>query len=196
MNLRSNVIYGISFFAAIIAFQCGAPPDASTPRGAFAKISPCADRRDAKCLFHCLDRDSRWAVETMRKTFEKMQAVVDASYPPAEKARAFGVWKDEAAAPTAEAFFEVYCRRKQCLKWLAEGFGAITAVSADGPDHVTVTTSRKKTFGMRHFDNEWGLDRFHDDLVSAKLRMMDRLAEVELNAKAYEEQKRAGVGEN
>lgn len=147
-------------------------------------------------MFHCLDRDSRWSVETLRKTFEKMRSIVDSTYPEAAKPSAFGVWEGEARADSAEALFEAFCLKKKCLQWLNEGFGAITAIKTEGPDRVTVTTSRRKTFSLRRADNRWGLDRFRDELMTAKIRILDRLAEVERNAKEYHEQKLAGEGNN
>jgi hypothetical protein len=170
---------------------CGERPDASTPKGAFALLSPCMDRGDAGCLFRQLDRDSRWAVQTIHKTLGQMKRIVDASYPESERSHAFGAWGEEARAETPDGMFRVFCQKRQCLSRIAAGFSAVKQVSSNGENRATVTTLRGAAFEMAAFDGQWGLAVYQKELLAAKLRFIDSLKQVERNAKAFEEQRAA-----
>ena len=173
---------------------CSSPPDPSVPEGAFRRMGPCADQRDAKCLFRCLDRDSRWSVHTIYKTLTQLNEIVNKFYPEDARKTAFGTWVEEAGAPSAEEMFVVFCAKRRCLDRLAEGFGPVDEIATIGPYRARVKTRRGKSFDFRQADGKWGLDTYHDELVAAKLHLIDRLHEAERNAKAYKEQELAGGG--
>ena len=154
-------------------------------------IDPCLDKNDTACLLQRLDRESRWAVGTIHKTLVQMRALVEASYPEARRADAYGSWGPEAAAATPEAMFETFCNKRRCMRSIADGFGAVASISDNGKDRVLLRTIRGGTFEMAKYDGQWGLALFQEELKSAKLRFIDSLKQVEKNARAFEEQRRA-----
>ena len=139
-------------FGLLPLLSCGDPPEPTTPKKAFALIGPCIDRVDRQCFFRTLDRDSRWSLCTIHRTLGEIRQVVEASYPEAERASAYGLFKEEATAATPEAMFEIYCKKLKCMEQVARGFGAIQQVHELGPDRVEVVTSRGKAFQMARKD--------------------------------------------
>lgn len=178
----------------LIVAGCGRPPDATTPEGAFAKIGPCIDQVDRECLFNALERDSRWSLFTIHRTLVDIRKVVETSYPPAERANAYGLFKEEAAAPTPEKMFALFCRKRKCMEQVARGFGAIRETRPISADEVEITTIRGNAYRMVRADDRWGLDILGDELQQIKLRVIDRLEQVRENARQFDEQKRAREG--
>ena len=152
-------------------------------------LAPCMDQADRACLYHRLDRESRWALQTIHKTLVEMRTVVDASYPESRRTQAFGTWGEEARTNTPEEMFKVFCRKRKCLTAIAAGFGAVKAVSETETALALVETIRGKSFEMARFDGKWGLSIFQKELLAAKLRFIDSLKQVQRNAKAFEEQR-------
>ena len=120
-----------------------------------------------------------------------MRELVDKSYPEHLRESAYGVWSKEALTATPEELFEIHCRKRKCLERMAKGFGAVTRVSKTGPDAVTVETSRGGKYKMLRAAGKWGLDLYRDEFQDAKVRLLDRLKQVRVNAKQYEEQRLA-----
>ncbi len=178
--------------AAIVALvACAPPPDPKTPEGAFGQLARCIDKADRRCLYDSLDRDTRWSIQTIHKTFGKMRELVERSYPVASRRNAYGVWYEEAQAADYAGAFEVYCRKRRCLEQVARGFGAVVKVSRRGDDLVDIETTRGQHFEMLWAEERWGITLFEDDLRAAKLRIIDRLGQVEKNAAQYDEQRLA-----
>ncbi len=185
----------LGILGASLLLSCSEPPDPSTPKGAFSMVAKCIDTADRQCFFRRLERDSRWSIYTIHRTLVEMRALVEKSYPEELRGSAYGVWSEEAAAPTPEAMFEIYCKKRKCLESMAKGFGAVTKVTPNGPDMVVVETVRGATYKMARAAGKWGLDLYREELYNEKLRLLDRLEQVRINAKQYDEQRLAQDGE-
>lgn len=120
------------------------------------------------------------------------QLIVD-SYPkdPSTRDRAYGPWKDHAAARTPEELFDIICKKQNCLKNLAKGFGAITLTTQESPHTATLSTTRGATFNLKKVEGEWGLATFCESLQKDKIRLQDNLAQIKRNAADYREQRLA-----
>jgi hypothetical protein len=171
-------------------------PDRSTPKGAFARLSPCIDAADTGCVFYELDVDTRNTVSSIYRILKEMRQVVEKSYPEDEKLRStvFGKWLKESTAGSDTEMFDLLCRREHCLKQLAMGFGAITELKESG-DTATVTTVRNKSFVIRKSKGEWGIVLLSDALDGEQIRLTSSLEQVERNAREYEQQ-RLATGSN
>jgi hypothetical protein len=179
---------------ALAAAGCG-EPSRKTPQEAFARLAPCMDRADARCLFRELDQDSQWSAATAFKLLARMRAAADRSYPAQERASALGAWQEEANAADPAGLFAVWCAQRRCLERLAQGFGAVARVSDAGGGSATIETTRGALYAMVRRGGDWGLSVFRDELEAAKIRLGDNLAQVNRNAAAYDEQRAAGAGE-
>ncbi len=171
-------------------------PDRSTPKGAFARLSPCIDAADTGCVYYELDVDSRNTVSTIYRILKEMRQAVEESYPEDEQLRSavFGKWLKESTAGSDTEMFDLLCRREHCLKQLAMGFGAITEMKESG-DTATVTTVRNKTFVLRKSKGEWGIVLLSDALDGEQIRLTSSLEQVKRNAREYEQQ-RLATGSN
>ena len=184
----------LAWFAitAVLTTGC-AVTDTTSPEGAFAAIAPCMDKRDMRCLYFGLDRESQWSVQTMHRTLGRIRALVLRSYPENMRDGAYGSWRHEAEAEDPPALFERFCRRNQCMARLVRGFGAVTRTTPLHSDGVQIDTTRGERFEMRRADGKWGLSLYRVELQQAKIHLLDRLRQVEQNAAEYDQQRKAGV---
>ncbi|MDD5306739.1 MAG: hypothetical protein PHU25_05395 [Deltaproteobacteria bacterium] len=178
-----------------IALVAGCAPTRETPQEAFARLAPCMDEADARCLFGELDRDSQWSAASVFRLLAQMRAVAERSYPAGERAAALGAWQEEAAASDPAGLFAIHCAKHACLERLAQGFGAVARVTDANGKTATVETTRGALYAMARAGGDWGLSVFRDELEAAKIRLGDNLAQVKRNAAAYDEQRAAGAGE-
>ena len=185
----------LGILGASLLLSCSEPPDPTTPKGAFAMVAKCIDGADRQCFFRQLERDSRWSIYTIHRTLAEMRGLVDKSYPEELRASAYGVWSMEAAAPTPEAMFEIFCKQRKCLESVAKGYGAVAKVIPKGADEVTVETVRGGKYDMARAGGKWGLDLYREELDKEKIRLLDRLKQVRINAKQYDEQRLAQDGD-
>ena len=177
---------------AVLVVGCDSkPPPRTTPREAFARLAPCVDRADRACLFRELDRDSRWSIQTIHRTLAEMRTLVESAYPAARRAEAYGSWSGEAETGSPDELFDVFCRERNCLAELARGFGAVTAVEDETRERATIVTTRGARFELANRDGEWGLATWCAELQAAKIHLGDALEQVRLNARAFEQQRRA-----
>lgn len=183
--IRSQII------AAALLLGCAAPPDPGSPEATMARIAPCIDAADGRCLFRELDRASRWAVGLMHRTLGEIRALADGAYPPERRGDAFGSFAPFASASDPASLFAAYCEQRRCLAAIARGLGAVAGVAKTGPDRVEVTTTRGARFVLVRADGRFGLALFHEDLEAAKIRLLDRKKQVEWDAAAFREQQRA-----
>ncbi len=188
MKMKLYAFVVLMFFL-LLTVGCKEPFDLSEPNAAFRSIAPCVDRRDAKCLFHRLDRESQRAIHSIFKTLVQMRQIVDRSYPEKAKSAAFGVWERESRAVSPEELFEIFCEKNNCMRWITDGFGAVSDLKAIDTNRMEISTKRGGVFNIRLIEQEWGLDRFYDELKEAEPRLFDRLREARKNAAVYEEQK-------
>ena len=167
--------------------------DRSTAANAFARLAPCVDAGDARCVYAELERGSRWSIQTIHKTLAEMHALVTRSYPAGRRgdASTYGAWGDAAAAADDAATFAAYCARRRCMEEIAGGFGAVVSVRADGAAAAKATTTRGAVFEMAAAGGEWGLATYGKELAMEKIRLLDALAQVRIDAGAYDEQRRA-----
>jgi hypothetical protein len=165
------------------------PPERTSPESAFARISPCIDGGEAKCLFRELDRDSRWSTASIHRLLGEIRQLVDSSYPSERRSQAFGAWAAEARAADPAALFETFCTKRRCLSRLARGFGAVTEVTDRTESQAEVRTTRGASFPMVCADGEWGLAIFRDELHRAKIHLGDVLVQVRRNAAAFDDQR-------
>jgi len=171
--------------------------DRSTPENAFARLAPCVDKGDARCVFAELDRDSRWSIETIHRTLAEMRALVERSYPADRRAGSavYGAWETAALQPDGAGTFAAYCGRRRCLEEITAGFGAVAGVKGVGPERAEITTTRGRTFDLAAADGAWGLATYGAELAAEKIRLADKLAQVRIDAKAFDEQRRATDGD-
>jgi hypothetical protein len=176
-----------------LLIACETPKDVTTTKGAWAALAPCVDSGNSRCLYEMLDRDSQWSIQTIFKALGEMHELVETSYPADRKAVAFGSWEEEATASDPAGLFDIYCKKKLCLEKISKGFGAVTQEVTIEPSRVRLKTTRNGEFELIKADDRWGLSLMREELATAKIRILDRLREIEKNAAAYEEQRRAGV---
>ena len=181
----------IALLASLVTTGCQ-EVDPGSAAGTFARLGPCIDRADRRCVFELLDRDSRWSLATIQRTLASMRALVERSYPKAVRAGAYGSWSGEARAADAAEVFAGFCARKGCLEEIAASFGAPARTTRSGDDEVRIETTRGVVFALARHDGRWGIRRFSEELQAEKLRLLDRLEQVEQNARAYDEQRIAG----
>ncbi len=187
-----NRVLIIILFASSTLLGCR-PPDSTSPEGAFATLAKCIDNADASCLYAGLNRESRWSVQTIHRILSEMRGIVEIQYPAHLRSSAYGTWSKEAAAKDQQGLFDAYCKKRNCLKKIARGFGAVVSVKQLGPDLVEIETTRGHQFKMAQADGKWGLAIFQDDLQQAKISLSDRIKQVKKNAVAFEEQRQAGA---
>jgi hypothetical protein len=167
--------------------------DRSTPANAFARLAPCVDEGDARCVYGELDRSSRWSIQTIYKTLAEMRLLVDGSYPADRRTGSsiYGAWETAAAASDSAGTFAAFCARRGCMAEITDGFGAVVSVKKIGGERAEITTTRGRAFPMASADGEWGLVTYGDELAAEKIRLADKLAQVRIDARAFDEQRRA-----
>jgi hypothetical protein len=182
--------------AAGVALACASEAkDRRTPESALARLAPCVDRGDARCVYAELDRSSRWSIQTIHKTLAEMRALVEASYPAARRgAPVYGDWDGAAAAADDAGTFAAFCERRGCVAEIASRFGPAAAATPLAADRVRVATARGGSFLMAAADGEWGLATWAEELSAEKIRLADRLVQVRIDARAFDEQRRATGG--
>jgi len=186
----------IVVFSTIVFFLLGCeskPVTQKTPKEAFARLAPCVNSGDYKCLYGELDRDSRWSIQSINRILIETSTLVKNSYPDDKNIRtsAFGKWEEEAQSKTPKEMFEVFCKKRHCLKKIASGFGAIVQLENIGEMLVKIKTTKNVTFSLSKADELWGLSIFKDELQREKIRLADNLNQIRINAKEYEEHRLA-----
>jgi len=174
---------------ALLAACASASPPRSSPESAFSRIAPCVDGGGAACLFHELDRDSRWSAASIQRTLAEIRGLVERSYPADRRAAAYGAWAAEAGAADPAALFATFCGKRRCMQELAAGFGAVVRVTDRTGSSAVVETTRGARFELACVEGEWGLATFRDELQQAKIHLGDTLAQVRSDAAAYDEQR-------
>jgi len=167
--------------------------DRTTAANAFSRLAPCVDEGDPRCVYAELDRGSRWSIQTIHKTLAEMHGLVERSYPKDKRAgvSTYGAWEDAADAADDAGTFAAYCARLRCMDEIAAGFGAVASEKATGEGAARITTTRGRAFEMAAAGGEWGLATYGGELAAEKIRLLDALAQVRLDAAAYDEQRRA-----
>ncbi len=178
---------------SIISLCACSSVDPKSPEGAFAQIATCIDTADTSCLYNKLDRESRWSLSTIHRKLGEIRDLVDKTYPEDARESAYGVWAAEAEAKDAEALFQVYCEKRKCLGQVAKRFGAPSRAEKKGENTVIIETIRDGRYEMSYAEERWGITLFRDELQALKIRIYDRLAQVERNAREFEEQRSAGA---
>jgi len=168
------------------------PPDRTTPTGAFSRIARCIDGASTECLFTELDNETRWTVSSIHKILQQTRQTVEKSYPEDIDLRngVYGIWLKESTAQTDVEMFDILCRKHQCLKSLARGFGAVKTKRVEG-DIATITTMRDATFKLKKNKNQWGIILLSDVLEGEKIRLSNSLKQIKRNAKEFEQQRLA-----
>lgn len=177
-----------SLMAAL--FGCRAGHDRGTAQSAFAALSTCVDSGDAQCLYEFLDRDSRWSLQTIHRTVLAMRTLVENSYPKEARLLALGSFTGLSRTQSPAQCFAAYCTDRRCMDLLLRGFGAVERQEVSG-SRVILETVRQGRFPMVQTEEGFGLALYSADLSALKLRALDTLAEIERNAKEYEEQRLA-----
>ena len=156
-------------------------------------MAPCVDLADTGCLFEELDRDSRWSLATIHRTLKTIGEIVDRSYPADRRdpATVYGTWARAAGSKDAHEVFSAFCSRRDCLRKLARGLGAVTEISDLIETTATVKTTRGGSFQMARAGEEWGLATYRDELIKEKIRLGDNLDQVRRNAADFDEQRLA-----
>lgn len=181
-------------FAFFLALGCS-PPDKKTPESAFARLAPCLEKSAPECLFEELNRDSQWSLQTIFRTLGEIRQLARQSYPKENIDEAFGSWAEEAKTSSPEEMFRVYCQKRNCLKPLVNGFGAVKRVVAVSESRVRVETTRGHRFELIQNEGRYGIALYDEELMRAKIRLLDRLEQVRKNAREFEDQKLATEGD-
>jgi hypothetical protein len=192
MGLRMRLISVL--LAALGLLGCASEvKDRSTPANAFARLAPCVDKGDARCVYVELDRASRWSIQTIHKILVEMRALVDGSYPIDRRTGSsiYGAWETAAAASDDAGTFAAFCVRRGCMAEFVDGFGAVVSVNETGGERAEITTTRGRVFAMASADGAWGLSTYGDELAAEKIRLADKLSQVRIDARAFDEQRRA-----
>jgi len=186
-------LFLVAALSLLSAFGCASEvKDRTTAENAFARLAPCVDGNDARCVYAELERGSRWSIQSIHKTLAEMHALIEGSYP-ADKRKgvsAYGAWESAADAADDAGTFAAYCAQKKCLAEIASGFGAVVSSRARG-DGAELSTTRGRAFLMKSAEGEWGLATYGEELAAEKIRLSDALAQVRLDARAYDEQRKA-----
>jgi hypothetical protein len=188
--MRSTAV----FLAALAALGCASEAkDRSTPANAFARLAPCVDAGDARCVYGELDRASRWSIQTIHKTLAEMRSLVEGSYPADRRGGAsiYGAWETAAAAADDAGTFAAFCARRACMEEIAAGFGAVVSAREIGAGRAEIATTRGGRFAFAAADGAWGLATWGEELAAEKIRLADKLAQVRVDARAFDEQRRA-----
>jgi len=167
------------------------PPGRSDPQSAFARLAPCINKQDAKCIYSELDRDSRWSVQTIYKTMVQMRTLVESTYPQERQKEAYGTFSSMSSSTSDADLFERFCLSQNCLETISQGFGAVVKTEPQTDILVQVTTTRKAAFAMSLADGQWGLSIYQKQLQDAKIRLLDRHEQVKKNAAAFRETRAA-----
>ena len=181
----------------LAAFACASEArDRSTAENAFARLAPCVDRSDARCVYAELDRDSRWSIQTIHRTLAEMRALVERSYPADRRAgpKIYGAWETAAAQADAAGTFAAFCASRGCMTEIVAGFGAVANVKNVDAGRAQITTTRGRTFTLAAADGAWGLATYGAELAAEKIRLADKLAQVRIDAREFDEQRRATDG--
>jgi hypothetical protein len=180
--------------AAAAALGCASEAkDRASPANAFARLAPCVDRADARCVYHELDRASRWSVQSIHRILAEMRALVERSYPQDRRSgpAVYGAWAGAVLAADDPGTFAAYCARRGCMEEIAAGFGPAASSRDLGAGRAEVVTTRGLAFVMASADGAWGLATYAEELAAEKIRLADKLVQVRIDAKAYDEQRRA-----
>jgi hypothetical protein len=188
--MRSSLV----LFVAIATISCASEAkDRGTPANAFARLAPCVDEGDALCIYPELDRASRWSIQTIHKTLAEMRSLVNGSYPADRRIglSIYGAWETAAAASDSAGTFAAFCARRGCMAEITEGFGAVVSAKEIGAERAEITTTRGHVFAMASAGGEWGLATYGEELAAEKIRLADKLQQVRIDARAFDEQRRA-----
>jgi hypothetical protein len=170
--------------------------DPNSAEGTFARLGPCIDLADRSCMYELLDRDGRWSIQTIQRTLAEMRHAVEQSYPASLQQRAYGRWSAETLAKTPPELFSIYCKRNHCFDKISSGFGAIVSRKEVDASTVELETTRGQKFVLRVDAGRWGISLFTKDLLSEKIRLLDRLKQINKSAREFDEQRQAGSAED
>jgi hypothetical protein len=142
VNVVSHNEYSVFFLACplFIGLACGDGSGPRDVRGALAASAEALEARDSDRFFKLLDERTRFAAAAIVTARTAAKALIQADYPPEERARALAALGDAALVSTPQELFRRRCGAA-CLQRFADVVGAPVAQEAQG-DEIAVTTVR------------------------------------------------------
>jgi hypothetical protein len=157
------------------------PPD-TVPEGAYARIALAVADRRPRDAFAYLETEGQWACYTIRDARKKAFALVQASYPAAERAKWEDAWGEAARAPDGADVFAQIATGRRWIERLERDLSGVQHVEIHG-ERATVVTARGTRYPFRRRENGiWGLTIFTAELdaeaerASRDLEMVERAA--------------------
>jgi hypothetical protein len=172
------------FAALVVLAGCNRP---RSPEEALARIERALAAGDAAALYDCLDRPTRWAIDSTLHDQKLMRSIIAAKYPADEAARALGRL-EAAAEDDAPRFFA----RVEGARGLVERYRARLGRSgpvvrhADGGDAVLIGRGEGAPLRLvRARDGSWGLAELEAEWTLEQDRASHALKTVHDNAALY-----------
>lgn len=158
--------------------------DPRSVEGALDAAARAIEAGDGERLFRVIDERSRHAMYAIVKARRAAAALIEADYPPEERAAALAALGDAATVKDGPALFARRCDRP-CMDGFAAQLGAPTKRTQVG-DEVVVETTRGGTLHMYAGSDGWfGLVWRTEALAEERTRAARELTQIRDNAATY-----------
>lgn len=159
-------------------------PD-TTPEGAYERIAYALARGEPRDVFAYLEDAAQHACFTIRDYRAKSLALVEASYPEAEREKLVESYRELASAPDGADVWVLFAEQRGFAKRLRRDLSGIARVEIDG-ERATIETVRGTRYPFRRRDvGIWGLALFTAELVAEAERAARDHELVEIAARDY-----------
>jgi hypothetical protein len=160
-------------------------PD-TTPEGAYERIAYALARGLPRDVFAYLEDAAQHACFTLRDYRAKSLALVERSYPEAERLKLVASYGDVASAPDGADVWVLLAEQRGFAKRLRRDLSGIARVEIEG-ERATIETARGTRYPFRRREvGIWGLALFTAELVAEAERAARDHELVERAARDYE----------
>lgn len=173
------------FFAVCPLLMLGCRTyDATDVRGALAGAAQALESGDGVQLFPYIDERARFALASTVKSRTDARKLIEAEYPPAERAAALAALGDAAEVASPAELFARRCAA-ECMRTLAGQVGAPVTQTPEGKE-LRVTTSRGTTLHMfAGQDGRYGIVWNTDACVAERAQASRDFRQIRDNAAIY-----------